>query len=70
MPCECGSIIEYSPTTSPSTLDVHFIASRAAPAIAASAASQQLAGMALNLLQLMTHVGRVIRASFMETKAT
>ena len=46
-----SSVIEYSPTTTTPTLDVHFIASRAAPAIAEAAViSQHLACVALNLL--------------------
>ena len=50
----CSSIIEYTPTTTP-TLDVRFIASRAATAIAAAVASQHLACVALNLLQAIIY---------------
>ena len=37
-----GSIIEYSPTTTTPTLDVHFIASQAAPPNSSSSDHSQL----------------------------
>ena len=39
LPRKCSSIIEYSPTTTTTTLDVDFIASQTAPVIAAAEAA-------------------------------